>query len=155
MKSNVKNDDVSHNYLRKTFAALVVLTLMFALGGGAAGYAKTIEAELGAYSAAPCAPEGGQVFINEGRYEQAIREFACVINAQPTEVEGYRGRIEAELLLGRYSDAARDHARVTALVLPVHPDAHATILAGYDARLSVAPEDIPALTGASFARWWF
>jgi hypothetical protein len=41
----------------------------------------------------------GQAFIDEGRHERAIREFACVIAAQPTEVEGYRGRIEAELLL--------------------------------------------------------
>src|SRR5262249_15550785 len=123
MKTIVKNDDVSRNHLRKAFAAVGVLTLMFALVDGAAGYAKTEEAELGAYSAAPCTPERGQDFINEGRYEQAIREFTCVINAQPTEVDGYRGRIEAELLLGRYSDAARDHARVTAFVLPVHPDA--------------------------------
>jgi hypothetical protein len=28
-------------------------------------------------------------------------------------------------------------------------------LAGYAARLAAAPNDIPALTGASFARWWF
>ncbi len=35
-----------------------------------------------------------------------------------TQVEGYRGRIEAELLLGRYSDAVGDYARVTAFVLP-------------------------------------
>ena len=40
-------------------------------------------------------------------------------------------------------------------MLPVHPDAHKTILDGYAARLANAPEDVPALTGASFARWWF
>jgi hypothetical protein len=70
-------------------------------------------------------------------------------------VEGYRGRIEAELLLGRYSDAVRDYARVTAFVLPVHPDAETTIAAGYAARLAAAPDNMPALTGTSFARWWF
>ena len=70
-----------------------------------------------------CSAEQGQIYIDEGRYEQAIREFTCLIEAQPTEVEGYRGRIEAELLLGRYSDAVGDYASVTALVLPVHPDA--------------------------------
>ena len=102
-----------------------------------------------------CSPEQGQIYINEGRYRDAIREFSCLVDTQPTEVEGYRGRIEAELLLGRYSDAARDYARVTAFVLPVHPDAEATITGGYAARLAVAPNDIPALTGASFARWWF
>jgi len=37
----------------------------------------------------------------------------------------------------------------------VHPDANSTILAGYSARLAKAPDDVPALTGASFARWWF
>ena len=132
--------------LRKALATMVVLTLMFTLGGGAARPAKAAER---------CTAEQGQLFIDEGRYEHAIREFTCVINAQPTDVEGYRGRIEAELLLGRYSDAVRDYQRVIAFVLPVHPDAKNTILAGYAARLAIAPENIPALTGASAARWWF
>ena len=43
---------------------------------------------------------------------------------------------------------------MTAQVLPVHPDAASTILAGYDARLSAEPGNIVALTGASFAHWW-
>jgi hypothetical protein len=102
-----------------------------------------------------CTTEQGQRFIDEGRYKQAISEFTCVIEAAPTEVEGYRGRIEAQLLLGQYSNSVRDYARVTAVVTPVHPDAQAIILAGYAARLDDAPNDIPALTGASFARWWF
>ena len=92
--------------------------------------------------------------IDEGRYKQAIREFTCVIEAEPTEVEGYRGRIEAQLLLGQYSNSVRDYARVTAVVTPLHPDAQTTILASYAARLETAPNDIAALTGASFARWW-
>jgi tetratricopeptide (TPR) repeat protein len=100
-----------------------------------------------------CSAGQGQAFIEQGRYEQAIREFTCVINAAPTAAEGYRGRSEAELLLGRYSDAFKEYARITALVAPVHPDAVTTILAGYDARLAAAPNDIRALTGASFARW--
>lgn len=100
-----------------------------------------------------CTPEQGQLLIDEGRYKQAVNEFTCVIDADPTGVEGYRGRIEARLLLGLYSDAFGDYARVTAVVTPVHPDAQATILAGYAARLETAPNDIPALTGASFARW--
>jgi hypothetical protein len=78
-----------------------------------------------------------------------------VIANHPTEIEGYRGRIEAELLLGRYSDALLDYARVTAFVLPVHPDAKNIILAGYDARLATEPDDVTALMGASFARWYF
>jgi hypothetical protein len=42
---------------------------------------------------------------------------------------------------------------VTAVVTPVHPDAQAMIFAGYAGRLDAAPDNIPALTGASFARW--
>jgi tetratricopeptide (TPR) repeat protein len=101
-----------------------------------------------------CTVEQGQRFIEEGRYDRAIREFSCVIDSQPTEVEGYRGRIEAQLLLGRYSDAVRDYALVTALVVPVHPDAADTILAGYADRLALSPDNIVALTGESFAHWW-
>jgi tetratricopeptide (TPR) repeat protein len=108
-----------------------------------------------AQASASCTTEQGQLFIAEGRYKQAISEFTCVIEAEPTEVEGYRGRIEAQLLLGLYSNSVRDYARVTAVVTPVHPDAQATIMASYAARLETAPNDIPALTGASFARWWY
>lgn len=124
-------------------SATIVLTLLFTPVLGTVATAR------------PCSPEQGQIYINEGRYTQAIREFTCVIEDQPTEVEGYRGRIEAELLLGSYSDAVRDYASVTAFVLPAHPDAETTIDEGYAARLAAAPDDIPALTGASFARWWF
>jgi len=104
-------------------------------------------------TAPTCSAQQGQLLIEQGRYKQAVSEFTCVIGADPTGVEGYRGRIEAQLLLGLYSDAFGDYARVTAVVTPVHPDAQATILAGYAARLETAPNDIQALTGASFARW--
>ena len=124
-------------------SATIALTLLFTPVLGTVATARL------------CSPEQGQIYINQGRYRDAIREFTCMIEAQPTEVEGYRGRIEAELLFGRYSDAVRDYARVTAYVLPARPDAEATIAAGYAARLAAAPDDIPALTGASFARWWF
>jgi Tetratricopeptide repeat len=102
-----------------------------------------------------CTAEAGQQAIDDGQYEQAIEEFTCVIDLDPTAVEGYRGRIEAQLLLGRFSDAVRDYGRVTALVEPVHPDAQAMILAGYSERLQLEPDAIPALTGQSFAYWWF
>jgi tetratricopeptide (TPR) repeat protein len=100
-----------------------------------------------------CTAEQGQLSIAQGRYEQALREFTCVIEQEPTGVEGYRGRIEAELLLGRYSDALGDYGRVTTDVLPVNPDAREIIFAGYAARLASAPDDVTALMGASFARW--
>lgn len=100
-----------------------------------------------------CSTELGQQLIEQGRYERAIREFTCIIENEPTGVEGYRGRIEAQLMLGRYSDALADYARITAFVVPVHPEATDTILAGYAARLAAAPNDVRALTGASFARW--
>lgn len=101
-----------------------------------------------------CTSELGQAYINQGRYKQAVKEFTCLIDAAPTEVEGYRGRIEAQLMLGLYADAFADYARVTARVLPVHPDAASGILAGYDARLAADRQSVTALTGASFARWW-
>ena len=102
-----------------------------------------------------CTVEEGQAFIDEGRYKKAVEEFTCVIEAQPTGVDAFRGRIEAQLLLGLYSDALRDYTRVTAYVLPVQPDAANVILASYAARLSADPLNVPALTGASFARWYF
>jgi tetratricopeptide (TPR) repeat protein len=101
-----------------------------------------------------CTAGQGQQFIDAGQYDKAVKAFTCVIAAQPTDVEGYRGRIEARLLLGLYSDALRDYGRVTAVVLPTDPGAATTILEGYAARLSADPQNIAALTGASFARWW-
>src|SRR5262249_23313771 len=72
-------------------------------------------------SASESLAEKGQRLINEGHYKAAVHVFTQLIEAQPTEVEGYRGRIEAQLLLGRYSDAVGDYARVTAYVEPAHP----------------------------------
>src|SRR5262245_1457123 len=106
-------------------------------------------------AAAACSVQQGQLLIDQGRYKNAVHEFTCVINDQPTAVEGYRGRIEAEVLLGAYSDAVRDYQVVAAFVEPVHPDAAATIIGGYAARLAVSPQNIVALTGATFADWWF
>lgn len=102
-----------------------------------------------------CSEERGQQFIDDGRYTKAVQEFTCVIMGDPTAVEGYRGRIEARLLLGEFSEALRDYTRVTAFVEPVHPDAYQTIVAGYDARLALEPGAVPALTGKSFAHWYF
>jgi tetratricopeptide (TPR) repeat protein len=126
---------------------MAALALLALAAGALAGPA--------AASTPSCSAAKGQALIDQGRYEHATHEFTCVIDAQPTEVEGYRGRIEAEVLLGRYSDAVRDYQRVTAFVLPVHPDAAQTIHDGYAARLTSDPNSIPALTGESFARWWF
>lgn len=98
----------------------------------------------------------GQSLIDEGQYEDAIQEFSALIEAEPKLVEGYRGRAEASLLLGRFADAYRDYyAGIAAFVLPVHPDAANTIEAHYAARLSEAPSSQAALTGASFAQWVF
>src|SRR5215216_5123471 len=130
--------------LRRLAAVLAVLA------AGGAALAAAADA-----STTSCTAQRGQALIDQGRYDRAIREFTCMIDAQPTEVEGYRGRIEAEVLLGRYSDAVRDYTRATAHVLPVHPDAERTILDGYGDRLASDPDSVTALTGLSFARWWF
>jgi tetratricopeptide (TPR) repeat protein len=107
-----------------------------------------------AAAGAGCTVTQGQALIDEGRYQQAVRTFSCIISAAPTEAHGYRGRAEAELLLGRYADAFRDYTRITAFVEPLQPAALTTIHADYGDRLAVAPSDVPALTGASFARWY-
>lgn len=110
---------------------------------------------LSAANAVPCTVEQGQQLIEAGQYKQAINQFTCVIGVDPTAVDGYRGRIEAQLMLGRFSDALRDYTRVTAFVEPVHPDAKQTIVAGYQARLEATPGAVVALTGLSFAYWYF
>lgn len=130
----------------------IIKAVLLASFVGATADSAAPAADLAA-SRSKCSVEQGQSYISQGRYEQAVREFSCVIESDPTGVEGYRGRIEAELLLGRYSDALADHARITANVLPVHPDAEASIQDGYRARLAAAPDDVPALMGASFTHW--
>ena len=137
---------------------MVVLALSATTSGCARNDGSLVEpsaARRAVGSVTTCTADQGQAYLDAGQYKQGIREFSCVIDANPTGVEGYRGRIEAELLMGRFSDAVRDYARVTAFVIPVHPDAEQTILAGYDARLAAAPGNIAALTGKSFAYWWF
>jgi tetratricopeptide (TPR) repeat protein len=109
----------------------------------------------GSVYAAQCNATQGQQYINNGQLNQAVNEFTCLINQQPTEVEGYRGRIEAYVLLGRYSDAVRDYTSVLSFVNPVYPNVKQIILDGYTARLNTAPNDLPALKGYSFARWWY
>ena len=139
----------------KTHRLTLTLLALLALGGIPAALMLPATAAAPELATSHCSFATGQALIEQGRYEQAIREFTCLIESDPTAVEGYRGRIEALVLLGRYSDAVRDSGRVTALVLPVHPDGWDTIRAHYDARLAAAPNDLRALTGASFARWWF
>lgn len=127
--------------LRLVLAVLALVTLLVPSGATLAAAPK-------------CTSVQGQVFIDEGRYDRAVREYSCVIDEQPAGLDGYRGRAEAELLLGRYSDAYRDYSRITAFVVPVQPDAAALIHASYADRLAADPDNVPALTGASFARWW-
>ena len=110
----------------------------------------------GPVAAAPtCSAAAGQALIDEGRYDHAIREFTCLIEADASSVEGYRGRMEAFALIGRYADAVHDGTRFTAVVEPAHPDAQQTVIRGYLDRLAARPTDVPALTGMTFARWWF
>jgi hypothetical protein len=58
-------------------------------------------------------------------------------------------------MVGRFSDAVLDGVQLNRIVVPVHPNAAATIYAEYAARLASAPNNVTALTGAGFARWWF
>ncbi len=97
----------------------------------------------------------GQRLIDKGKYHKAIAVFSQYIDQYPTEVDGYRGRIEAELMLRRYSDCVRDYALVTAKVIPLHPDASEQIYLHYELRLQTQPNDLNSLMGLSFAHWWY
>jgi tetratricopeptide (TPR) repeat protein len=140
---------------RTIIAAALVLTTIACADPGAVTSPNAASVGAATASVASCTAEQGQLLIDAGQYKQAIRELTCVIDLDPTAFEGYRGRIEAELMLGRFSDAFRDYTRVTAFALPVHPDAEQVIIAGYQARLAVSPDAIPALVGLSFAYWYF
>jgi len=129
---------------RGTLALILILALLIAVGN------LTHPA-----MASGCSVDNGQAFIDAGQYGNAVQEFSCVIAADPAGVEGYRGRAEASLLLGEFLNAMQNYARVMAVVLPEDQSAQTTIMAGYNARLSVDPASVPALTGKSFAYWWF
>lgn len=102
-----------------------------------------------------CTEASGQALIEQEQYELAIDEFSCVIVKAPTVIGGYRGRIEAKLLLDRFSDAVLDYQLVTALVIPADGTASTTVFDHYKTRLASQPNDLKALRGASFARWWY
>lgn len=73
-----------------------------------------------------------------------------------TELEDYVRNAEADLVAGRFSNALATYQRgIVAQVVPVQPDAAATIDASYAARLARAGNSLAALTGASFGRWVF
>ena len=139
---------------RRSAALVRVTRVAFAVVVAAALFVQAPMARVAA-SQPNCTAEQGQTFIDTGKYDKAIQEFTCLVDAHPTEVEGYRGRIEAEILLGRYSDAVSDYQRVMAFVVPVQSDAEATIVDDYAIRLAADPGDVRALTGATFAQWWF
>jgi len=101
----------------KTFILVVLGMLMIESGAGAAGSARAASTRQANHNANGCTPAQGQLLIEQGQYADAIVVFTCLIDAQPTEVEGYRGRIEAEVLLGRYSDGVRDYQCVMAFRL--------------------------------------
>jgi tetratricopeptide (TPR) repeat protein len=125
------------------FTIVVWLTLLTVQFGNVSLTAKADQ----------CSPQQGQNLIDAGQYELAIAEFTCVIDTHPEEAEGYRGRIEARVLLGQYSDAMRDYTLITARILPEDPNIGSDILASYSARLASDPTNIPALTGKSFMQW--
>jgi len=140
---------------RTIVAAMVALTTVGCATPDDVTAPRITDPKAAATSLESCSAEQGQQLIDAGQYKQAIQKFTCVIDLEPTAIEGYRGRIEAQLMLGRFSDALRDYTRVTAFVEPLHADAQQVIVAGYNARLDVAPNAIAALTGLSFAQWYF
>jgi hypothetical protein len=140
---------------RKLIAIAMVMAIASCADPGAVTSPDAAGVRGGMANVTACTAEEGQQLLDAGQYNAAIQKFSCVIGLDPTGIDGYRGRIEAQLMLGRFSDALRDYTRVTAFVEPVHPDAAQIIVAGYQARLGVAIDVIPVLTGLSFAHWYF
>ena len=116
---------------RKILGTAALLTTIACTDPGALTSPATAASTPATASVAPCSADEGQQLIDAGQYKQAVREFTCLITIDPSAVDGYRGRIEAELMLGLFSNAVRDYARVTAFVQPVHRDAQQLIVAGY------------------------
>jgi hypothetical protein len=140
--------------LRHTLTVTAVLTIIACADPVAVTSPARIGFDGPSASDVSCSTEQGQAFLDAADYSKAIKEFTCLINLDPTGTDGYRGRIEAQLMLGLFSDAFRDYTRVTAFVLPVHPGAIKDIVAAYETRLNAYPDDLRALTGQSFAYWY-
>src|SRR5262249_4471331 len=86
----------------RTFAERIPLTWRRLLLGLALAVSLLAAAPVShAATKGSCTSADGQALIDQGRYDRAVREFTCLINTDPTGVEGYRGRIEAQVLLGR------------------------------------------------------
>lgn len=134
---------------RLTLIALVALiaALVFALP--LAGQSDTCAADLSAEQHAA----DGQSAFEAGDYAAAIAAFTCAIDADPQLVAAYRGRIDASLMSGAFSDALRDYTRLLSVVVPEQPDALEQINADYAAALEADPENIVLLTGYSFDLW--
>lgn len=96
----------------------------------------------------------GQAFIEAGAYSEAVTVFACVIAANPLDITAYRGKIEANLLAGKYSDAVHGYTEINIHVIPEVPDAVTQIIAYYQETLPTDPNNVILLTGYSFALWW-
>src|SRR5688572_23403418 len=74
----------------------------------------------------------GEAFAKGGNYDSAIAAFTCAIEDDPLDIDAYRGRIEARLMTGAYSDAMLDYADMKVQVVPEIPDALEQILAYYE-----------------------
>ena len=140
--------------LRQVMVGAALSTIIACADPAAVTSPARIDRESALTNGASCSAEQGQVFLDAAEYAKAIKEFTCVVDGNPTDVEGYKGRIEAQLMLRLYSDALRDYTRVTAFVLPLNPGAITGIVAAYEERLKTDPGDIAALTGQSFAYWY-
>lgn len=100
-------------------------------------------------------PDPGQKLIDRGQLNKALRYYTELIEADPTSITGYRGRIETLVLMRRYAHALADFSRIVANVVPTQPAAIDEMLAEYQDRLTQKPLDIPALSGGSFVHWCY
>jgi tetratricopeptide (TPR) repeat protein len=114
---------------------------------------------LASFAQEACAPQidyrvEGEAFAKSGDYDAAIAAFTCAIESDPLDIDAYRGRIEARLMIGAYSDAMLDYADVKVQIVPENPDALEQILAYYQAALAEDAGNVALLSGYSFAQWY-
>lgn len=88
-------------------------------------------------------------------YEAATAAFTCAIEAAPTAVDAYRGRIEAALLSRAYAAALDDYTNLLTDVYDSPDAVFEGIMEGYEVALDGTSDDTRTLTGYSYALWWY
>jgi len=124
------------------------LCLCFLLTSGLPAFAQSDDS--GECVVSPLSPAS----LQSGQLEVTPEATPCLTEAGELDVDAYRGRIEAALMAGSYSNGLGQYTQMQKVVIPTMPDAFDQILTAYNAQVSASPDDLIALIGQSFAQWW-